>query len=75
MRHWQGQIGCQITLGFTPESGGDLRQCGEKMRHHLVFGPKVGYAPSRGVQHAQRDFQDGGVSGSVALRTRADDSA
>ena len=28
--------------GFTPESGGELRQCGEKMHQHLVFGPKVG---------------------------------
>lgn len=37
-----------------PESGGELCQCGEKMRQHLVFGPKVGYALSRGVQHAMR---------------------
>ncbi len=32
-----------------------MRQYGEKMRQHLVFGPKVGYALNRGVQHAMRE--------------------
>src|SRR6266700_1479699 len=35
--------------GFTSESGGELRQ-------HLVFGLKVGYALSRGVQHSMREW-------------------
>src|SRR6266566_9699404 len=42
--------------GFTSESGGELRQHGEEMRQHLVFGLKVGYALSRGVQHSMREW-------------------
>ena len=33
-----------------------MRQHGEEMRQHLVFGLKVGYALSRGVQHSMREW-------------------
>jgi putative transposase len=33
-----------------------LRHSGEKMRQHLVFGLKVGYALSKGIQHAMREW-------------------
>jgi hypothetical protein len=36
-------------LRFTPESGEEVRQCGEQVRQHLVFGLKVEYALSSEV--------------------------
>jgi hypothetical protein len=59
--HTQNPEFSSTNLRFTPESGKELRQCGEQVRQHLVFGPKVEYALSRGFgEHCQVERAIGG---------------
>jgi hypothetical protein len=45
---------CTAKRDFTPDSGKELRQCGDEMRHYLVFGSRIGYALSRRVRPMRR---------------------
>jgi hypothetical protein len=43
-----------MNLCSTPQLGEQLRQCGEQLRQHLVFGSRTGYALSRDVSPSMR---------------------